>query len=168
MRLGIAVLSFVALFFAASQAQAASCSSFVIIKSFDAGSSTVELEHTKGKTRKFFPKPEGTPTGPSKIPSKCKRKITKKTNFPVKATGGRLSMTQIRSNFEGKMQNDADDESWLGKKLQELVDGKTKVVAVFREGIGKDAPVGITTLYLPITDEEKVEIKRLEDLAEDV
>ncbi len=99
MRLGIAVLSFVALFLGASQAQAASCSSFVIIKSFDASSSTVELEHTQGKSRKFFPKPEGTPSGPSKIPSKCKRKVTKNTNFPVKASGGRLSMTQVRSNF---------------------------------------------------------------------
>ena len=168
MRLGIAVFVFSALFLAASNAQAASCSSFVVIKSYDADASTVELEHTKGKSTKFFPKPEGTPRGPSKIPSKCKRKVTKNTTFPVKASGGRLSMTQIRSNFEGTMLNDADDESWLGKKLQELIDGKEMVVAVFREGIGKDAPVGITTIYLPANEEDMKEIKRLEEQAEDV
>jgi hypothetical protein len=167
-RFGIAFFACAALLFGAGQVQAASCSSFVIIKSHDAGASTVEIEHTKGKTRKFFPKPEGTPTGPSKIPSKCKRKITKNSTFPVKSSGGRLSMTQIRTNFQGTMLNDADDDSWLGKKLAELIEGKTKVVAVFREGIGKDAPVGITTIYIPITEDEKKEIKRLEEQATDV
>lgn len=167
-QLGFAVLAGAALLFGAGQAQAASCSSFVIIKSYDASASTVELEHTNGNTRKFFPKPEGTPSGPSKIPSKCKRKITKESTFPVKATGGRLSMTQIRSNFQGEMQNDPDDDNWLPNKLKELIDGKTEVVAIFREGLGKDAPVGITTIYLPITDEEMKEIKRLEEQAEDV
>jgi hypothetical protein len=39
---------------------------------------------------------------------------------------------------------------------------------VIRPGVGKDAPLGITTLYLPITEEELAEIKRIEDEAEDV
>ena len=36
------------------------------------------------------------------------------------------------------------------------------------EGLGKDAPLGITTIYLPITEEEKAEIVRLESQVEDV
>jgi len=39
---------------------------------------------------------------------------------------------------------------------------------VIRPGIGKDAPLGVTTIYLPITEEEKAEIKRIDDQAEDV
>ena len=37
-----------------------------------------------------------------------------------------------------------------------------------RQGIGKDAPLGITTIYLPITEEEKAEIARLEAQGEDM
>lgn len=167
MRLWIAVLMFVALCFAAAQAQAASCSSFVVIESFDPESSTIEVSYEKGKMRKYFPKPEGTPRGPSKIPTGCKRKVTKQTNLVVKATGGRLSITQIRSNFQGKMLNDADDPNWLAAKLNELIAAKTEVVSVIRAGIGKKAPLGVTTIYLPITEEEKAEITRLENQAED-
>jgi hypothetical protein len=76
-------------------------------------------------------------------------------------------MTQIRTNFQGKMLNDADDPSWLPAKLKELIDGKTQVVSVIRAGIGKDAPLGVTTIYVPITEEEKAEITRLENQAED-
>lgn len=167
MRFWIGVLMFLALCLGAAQAQAGSCSSFVVIKSFDADSSTIEVEHEKGKMRKYFPKPSGTPSGPGKIPSSCKRKITKKTNLVVKATGGRLSMTQIRSNFQGKMLNDADDPSWLPARLMELIEAKTLVVSIIRAGIGKDAPLGVTTIYMPITEEEKAEITRLENQAED-
>ena len=39
---------------------------------------------------------------------------------------------------------------------------------VVRPGLGKDAPLGITTIYMPITEPELAEIKRLEDSAEDV
>jgi len=167
MRLWLAALMFVSFVFGAAQAQAASCSSFVVIKSYDAASNTIEVSHEKGKMRKFFPKPEGTPTGPTKIPASCKRKVTKETSLVVKSTGGRLSMTQIRSNFEGKMLNDTDDPNWLPAKLQELIDGKTEVVAIIRPGMGKDAPLGVTTVYLPITPEEEAEITRLENIGED-
>ncbi len=167
MRLWVAVLMFVALFFGAAQAQAASCSSFTVIKSFDPGSSTIEVEHAKGTMRKYFPKPEGTPAGPSKIPEGCKSKITKQTSLAVKATGGRLSMTQIRSNFQGNMLNDVDDPSWLATEFKKLIDSKTEVVSVIRPGMGKDAPLGVTTIYLPITAEEEAEIKRLEEQGED-
>ena len=167
MRFWIAVLMFVALFFGAAQAQAASCSSFVVIKSYDADANTIEVDHEKGKMRKYFPKPSGTPSGPSKIPSSCKRKITKQTSLVVKATGGRLSMTQIRSNLDGKMLNDADDPAWLPAKLKEIIDGKVQVVSVIRAGMGKDAPLGVTTIYMPITEEEKTEITRRENIGED-
>jgi hypothetical protein len=167
MRLWIAVLMFVALFFGAAQAQAGSCSSFTVIKSYDADSSTIEVDHSKGKMRKYFPKPDGTPSGPSKIPSSCKSKITKQSSLVVKATGGRLSMTQLRSNFQGNMLNDADDPNWLPAKLKELIEAKTQVVAVIRPGMGKDAPLGVTTIYLPITPEEEAEIERIENQGED-
>lgn len=167
MRLWLAVLMFVSLFFGAAQAQAASCSSFVVISSYDEATNAIEVAHEKGKTSKFFPKPEGTPTGPSKIPAPCKRSVTKQTSLIVKSSGGRLSMTQIRSNFEGKMLNDTEDPKWLPAKLKELIDGKTLVVAVIRPGMGKDAPLGVTTIYVPITPEEEAEIERLENIGED-
>ena len=59
-------------------------------------------------------------------------------------------------------------DAWLGKKLDELIANKTEVVLVIRPGMGKDAPLGVTTLYLPITDEEKAEIERLENQAEEI
>ena len=33
--------------------------------------------------------------------------------------------------------------------------------------VGKKKPLGVTTVYLPITDEEQAEIKRLDNQAED-
>ncbi len=167
MRFAIPTLVFVALCLGSAQADAASCSSFAIIKSFDAEKSAVEVSYEKGKMKKYFPKPEGAPTDTSKIPKKCKRKVTKTTNLVVKAKGGRMTITQIRSNFDGKMLNDKEDAEWLPKFLQKLVTDQTPVVIVVRPGIGKDAPLGITTVYMPITDEEKAEIKRLDEQAED-
>ena len=167
MRFAIPVLVFVALSLASAQADAASCSSFALIKSFDAEKSTVEVSYEKGRMKKYFPKPEGSPTDTSKIPRKCRRKVTKVTNLVVKSKGGRMTITQIRSNFAGKMMNDTDDAEWLPNYLQKLITDETEVVLVIRPGMGRDAPLGITTVYVPITDEELVEIKRLEDQAED-
>jgi hypothetical protein len=66
------------------------------------------------------------------------------------------------------MLNDTDDATWLGKKLAELIKNKTEVVLVVRPAMGKEQTLGITTLYLPITPEEEAEIKRLEDMGEDL
>jgi len=151
----------------ATQAEAASCSVFASIKAYDADAKMVELKYEKGTESKFFPKPEGAPPT-SKIPTKCKRKITRATKFPVKPTGGRLSVTQVRSNFEGKMRNDTDDAKWLPNQLEGLIKDKTVVVVVLRPGKSKKDPVPVTTIYLPITEEEKAEILRLENQAEDV
>ena len=79
-----------------------------------------------------------------------------------------MTLTQVRSNFQGKMLNDADDPKWIPSELAKLVAAKTQVVIVVRPGMGKDAPLGITTIYLPVTDEELAEIERLENVAEDV
>ena len=168
MRFLIPIVVLVALCLGAAQADAASCSAFAVIKSYNEDASTVEVSFEKGNERKYFPKPEGTPKDSSKIPDKCKRKVTRESSFLVKPTGGRMSVTQVRSNFEGKMLNDTGDPDWLPSKLKQLIADKTTVVIVIRPGLGKDAPLGITTLYLPITDEELAEIKRIEDEAEDV
>jgi hypothetical protein len=169
MRIGITAFVFFAVCLASAQAQAASsCSSFAVIKSYDEATSSVEVDYEKGKEREFFPKPEGTPRDTSKIPKNCSSRVTKTSKLVVKATGGRMSVTQVRSNFQGKMLNDRDDKTWLPAKLKQLIADKTQVVIVIRPGVGKDAPLGITTLYLPITDEELAEIKRIEDEAEDV
>jgi hypothetical protein len=171
MRIGITAFVFFALCFASAKAEAApasSCSSFAVIKSYDEAASSVEVSYEKGKQQQFFPKPEGTPRDSSKIPKNCGSKVKKTTELVVKATGGRLSVTQVRSNFQGKMLNDRDDKTWLPAKLKQLIADQTKVVIVVRPGVGKDAPLGITTLYLPITDEELAEIQRIEDEAEDV
>jgi hypothetical protein len=149
MRLVISLFALAGLVFAATQAEAASCSSFAVIKSYDADAKTVEVEYKKGRTSKYFPKPEGTPRDSSKIPRSCKGKVTKTTTLAVKPTGGRMTVTQVRSNFEGKMQNDTDDPAWLAGKLQELIEAKAEVVIVVRPGVGKDAPLGMTTLYRP-------------------
>jgi hypothetical protein len=168
MRYGIPVLALLAFFIGSTRAEAASCSSFSVIKSYDAASSTVEVEHRKGSVRKYFPRPEGGPTDTTKIPGSCRGKTKKATSFVVKSSGGRLTMTQVRSNFDGKMLNDADDSNWLPTKLGQLIEAQTLVVLVIRPGLGKDALLGITTVYLPITDDELAEIKRLESQAEDI
>ena len=168
MRIVLPALMILAYFAAAAPAEAASCSSFATIKAYSAERSAVKIAWKKGKVNKFFPKPEGTPADSSKVPAPCKGKVVRNTTLGVKASGGRLSMTQVRSNFEGKMLNDADDEAWLGKKLKQLAADKTEVVIVVRPGMGKDDPVSLTTIYLPVTDPELAEIKRLEDQAEDI
>jgi hypothetical protein len=168
MRLWIPLLALAALCLASAQAQAASCSSFAVIKSYDSASSTVEVDYGKGSMSKYFPRPEGSPTDSTKIPKACTRRVTRTTSLAVKATGGRMTVTQIRSNFEGKMLNDTGDTSWLPAELKKLIEGKTEVVIVVRPGLGKDAPLGITTLYLPITDAERAEIERIEKQAEDL
>ena len=167
MRFVIPVVVFVALCLGSAQADAASCSAFAVIKSYDADASTVALTFGKGKERKFFPKPEGTPKT-SKLQDRCKRKVTKSPSFVVKPTGGKMTMTQVRSNFEARVLNDTEDPAWFPAKLKELIEGKTQVVVVIRPGVGKDAPLGVTTIYLPITEEEKTEIKRIDDQAEDI
>jgi len=167
MRFVIPIVVFVALCLCSAQADAASCSAFAVIKAYDADASTVELTFGKGKERKFFPKPEGTPKT-SKLQDKCKRKVTKSPSFVVKPTGGKMSMTQVRSNFEARVLNDTDDPAWFPAKLKQLVEAKTQVVVVIRPGVGKDAPLGVTTIYLPITEEELAEIKRIDDQAEEL
>ncbi len=167
MRFGVPILVFLALCLGSSRAGAASCSSFAVLKSYDADARRLEVTYERGSRSKYFPKPEGTPRDSTKIPATCKKKVTKETSLAVKASGGRFSMTQVRSNFQGKMLNDTDDPNWLPAKLEQLIADNTQVVVVIRPGMGKDAPLGITTIYLPITDEERAEIKRLEDQAED-
>jgi hypothetical protein len=167
MRLVISLFALLGLVFASAQAGAKSCSSYAVIKSYDAEAQTVEVEYKKGRTTKFFPKPEGTPADSSKVPRECKGKVLKTTTLAVKTTGGRMTVTQIRSNFSGKMQNDTDDPGWVPAKLKELIDAQTEVVIIVRPGMGRDDPLGMTTVYLPITEEEKAEIKRIEEKAED-
>ena len=41
----------------------------------------------------------------SKIPSQCKSKVLGQDSFPVNVSGGRMSITQVRANFSGKMLN---------------------------------------------------------------
>ena len=168
MRFGVPILVFLALCLGSSRAGAASCASFAVLKFYDADARRLEGTYARGRRTKYFRKPEGTPRDSSKIPATCKKKVTKQTSLAVKASGGRFSITQVRSNFQGKMLNDTDDPNWLPAKLTQLIADKTQVVVVIRPGVGKDAPLGITTIYLPITDEERAEIKRLDDQAEDV
>lgn len=169
MRYAIPVLLALGLCLGASQAQARarSCSNFAVIKSYDAAKNVVEVEPERGRLNKFFPRPEGSPADSTKAPAPCKGKISKLTEHEVTTTGGKLSITQVRSNFEGKMLNDVSDKEWLAKKLQELIKNKTEVVIVIRAE--KRAKMGeLTTIYLPITDEELAEIERIEKQAEDV
>ena len=168
MRLAFLVFAVLALCLGSTQANARSCSSFAVIKAYDAAAKTVEISHEKGKLGKYFPRPEGETQEASKIPKGCRGKVKKTTSLVVKPTGGRLTVTQVRSNFEGKMLNDTDDPAWLPAQLEKLIAEETPVVVVIRPGMGKDAPLGITTIYLPITDEELAEIKRQEDAEEDI
>jgi hypothetical protein len=168
MRFGIPLLSFAVAALGAAQAHAAaSCSAFVVIKSYDEKASAVEVTYGSGSVPKFFPKPEGSPANTTKVPASCSGAVTKNKSLGVKGTGGKLSITQVRTNFEGKMLNDPDDPKWLPAKLKELIDAKTQVVVVVRPGAGKEGPA-ITTMYLPATDADLAEIKRLESQAQDV
>jgi hypothetical protein len=169
MRLWIPALVVVGLFIGASQAEAASCSGFATIKKFDAAANFVKVKWTKGSESRFFPKTEGTPANNSKLPAKCKTRLTKnKTEFIVKPEGGRMSVTQVRMNFSGKMLNDLDDAGWLAARIEQLIADQTKVAIVLREGVGKDSVHNVTTIYMPITDEERAEIARLDSQGEDI
>jgi hypothetical protein len=160
----------ISLLLVASTADAKSCSTFAVVKSFDAAKSTITLEMKKGDAGKFFVKTEGAPNT-SKIPGKCKSKVLKQGDFPVKSSGGRLSISQIRENFSGKMLNDPDDPKWLGNELQKLIADKTEIVVVLRPEMAakdKDEPHWVSTIYMPATDAELKEIERLNQQAEDV
>ena len=166
MRLLIPVIAFVALCFVSAQAEAAmSCSSFATLKKYDPATKTLEVDYEKGKLSKFFPRPEGSPRDSQKTPKGCKSKVKKQTSLAVKPTGGRMSVTQVRSNYNGKMLNDTEDEAWVPGELTKLIEAETQVVIIVRPGMKKDDPLGITTIYLPVTDEELAEIKRIEDTA---
>ena len=150
-----------------AEAAAKSCSSFAIITTYDAGAKSIQLKVEKGREGKFFPKPEGTPKT-SKIPRKCSSKVLKQEGFAVTPTGGKLTVTQVRTNFSNKMLNDTDDETWLPKKLEELIAGKTKVLVVARPPItDKKGAYGLTTIYLPANQDDLDEIKRIDDQAQD-
>jgi hypothetical protein len=155
--------------FAAAGAQAgSSCSTFAKITGYDEASKSITIDKENGSESKFFPKTEGAPNT-SKIPKKCRSRVLSQDSFPVKATGGRLSITQVRANFSGKMLNDIKDDAWLPTKLKELVASGEMVVVVLRQPPGSDkkAPYGVTTVYMPITDEELAEIDRLNAQASD-
>ena len=157
------------LLIAPTSAFAKSCSLFGRIMGYDADAHTVEVKFTKGNQRKFFPRPDsGGGNQQSKLPKKCKGKVKKQKVYPVKETGGRMSVTQVRANFQGSMQNDTEDPAWLPGKLAELIEGKTEVALVFRPGMDKDKTLNLTTIYLPITEEELKEIERIEAQAEDM
>lgn len=169
MRLSVLLIAVTSILFAATSAQAGkSCSTFSKISGFDDAAQTITLEKAKGSEKKFFPKTDGAPTA-SKIPAKCKSKVLGEGSFAVKSTGGRLSITQVRSNFEGKMLNDPDDKAWVGAKIKEIVAASEIVVVVLRQppGAPKDAPHQVTTIYMPITPEEEAEIERLNNIGED-
>ena len=161
----VATLAAVAAPFA--DAAAKSCSSFAVITAYDADAKSVQLKTEKGRESKFFPKPDGAPKV-SKIPKKCSSKVLKQASFPVTPTGGRMTVTQVRANFSNKMQNDTDDATWLPRKLEELIAAKTKVLVVARPPVtDKKGASGLTTIYLPISEEEIAEIARLDAQAQD-
>lgn len=168
MRFVLPVLALLVLGLGAVRAEAQSCSTFVVIQSYDDASKTAELSYERGSNSKFFPRPEGAPADTSKIPKKCSKKVTRNTSVKVKPSGGRMSITQFRENFSGKMRNDLDDSGWVKTNLDKLVADKTKVVAVLRPGKGRKDPADLTTIYMPITDEEKAEIARIDADAQDV
>jgi hypothetical protein len=165
--LSLAVLA-TAFAFAPTQADAAgSCSGYALIKSYDADKSIATIKYTKGNENQYFPRTSGS-VGNSKLPKPCRGKIKKQTDLVVTPTGGRMTITQVRANYSGKMLNDTEDKTWVPALIEKLVADKTKVAVLVRQGMKKDSPYGLTTIYLPITDEEKAEIDRLESLAEDV
>jgi hypothetical protein len=179
MRYTIPAFLFMAAWLAAGSADAQSCSSFVVIKSYDAAGASIEVEHDKGSMSKFFPKPEGAPSDTTKIPGSCKGKVTRESKLAVKPSGGRMSTTQVRTNFLGNMQNPQEDDDpatddekiqkdWFEAKMKELIAAKTEVVAVIRPGMGAAKTLNVTTIYLPADEADLAEIKRLEAQAEDL
>lgn len=168
MRITLAAFTLLALGLAAPRAEAQSCSSFVQIKGFDAAAKTVSVSYERGSQARYFPKPEGATTETTKIPNKCPGKVTRHTDLAVEPTGGRMTVTQIRSNFEGRMLNDTEDAAWLPARLEKLKADETTVVAVIRPGKKRTDTPELTTIYLPITEEEKQEIARIDAQAEEV
>jgi hypothetical protein len=158
----ILMLAAAILIFAPTSAFAKSCSEFALIQSYDEAAHTVKLKFKKSSQRKFFPRPDTGGTTPSKMPSKCKGKVKKQGTYPVKETGGRMSVTQIRMNFMGKMLNDTDDATWFKPQIEKLVADKTLVAVIIRPGMDKDKTLELTTIYLPIDEEELKEIERME------
>jgi len=152
----------------ATRAEAQSCSYFVAFTAYDAAKKTVDVTYERGSQKKYFPKPEGAPSDTTKIPKKCSKRITRDTTLKAKPTGGRMSVTQFRENFSGKMRNDLDDEGWFGPQIQQLITDKTAVVAIIRPARKKGDMPELTTIYLPITEEEKAEIARIDAEAKDV
>ena len=165
--LSLVVLALAIAFAPTSVEAAGSCSGFAVIKSYDEATGTATIKYVKGRESSFFPKTEGAVNN-SKIPKKCRGKVKKKTTLKVTPRGGRMTVTQVRANFSGKMLNDTEDPSWVPGEINKLVEEKTKVVVLVRQGLGKDAPYGITTVYLPITQEERDEIARLNAVGEDI
>ena len=163
-----AIVLFAAVGLGASQAKAQSCSTFVLIKSYDADAKTAEVVFKKGSQSRYFPKPEGAPSDSTKIPKKCTKRVTRNSTISVRPSGGRMTVTQLRMNFSGKMLNNLDDPGWVPGELEKLINDKTLVVAVLRPGKGKKDPAQLTTIYLPITDEETAEIARIDAQAQDV
>lgn len=168
MRFAIPAIALLVIGIGAAKAEAESCSTFITIKSYDAAGKTAEVKYVKGNQKRFFPRPEGSPTDTSKIPKKCSKRVTRTTTLQVKPTGGRMSVTQVRSNYDGNMLNDTDDDGWVPARLAKLIEDKAVLVAIVRPGKKKGDPVALTTLYLPITDEELAEIARIDSEAEDV
>ena len=166
MRFAIPAIVILAVGLGAAQAQAQSCSTFVAFKSYDEAAKTAEVKYVKGNQKRFFPKPDGANTDSTKIPKKCSKRITRDTTWKVKPTGGRMSVSQVRSNFDSKMMNNLDDATWLPGKLKKLIGDKTEVVAVVRPGKKKGDMPELTTIYLPITDQETAEIARINAQAE--
>jgi len=169
MRLLTILIATAAVLLAAGSAQAGkSCSTFAKITGYDDASKSITFEKMKGSEPKFFPKTDGS-TAASKIPSKCKAKVLSQDSYPVNVSGGRMSITQVRSNFSGKMLNDIDDKTWVPTKLQELIASGEMVAILLRQPPGSDkkAPYGVTTVYMPITEEELAEIERLNNQGED-
>jgi len=168
MRFILPALALLVIGFGAVRAEAQSCSTFVAIQKYDAAAKTAEVSYEKGTQSRYFPQPEGASTDTTKIPKKCSKRVTRNTSVAVKPSGGRMTVTQFRENFSGKMLNDTDDSSWVKTHLEKLVADKTTVVAILRPGKSKKDPAEMTTIYLPITDAEKAEIARIEKQAEDV
>ena len=168
MRIFLAATALLALGLIATRAEAQSCSSFVDVKGYDAEASTVKVSYERGNQHSYFPKPEGATTDTSKIPKKCPGKIKRNTDLKVKATGGRMTVTQLRTNFDGRMLNDTEDAAWLPARLEQLIADSTTVVAVIRPGKKRTDTPELTTIYLPITEEERQEIARINAQAEDV
>ena len=122
MRFIVPVTVLLLLGLAAPRAEAASCSVFVELKSYDAEAKTVAVEYVRGSQSRYFPKPEGSTTTSTKLPKKCSKRITKKNpTLPFKPTGGRMSVTQFRMNFFSKMLNDTDDPAWVPKEFEQML-----------------------------------------------